>query len=169
MLIGCPMGPFEALLGHPLEAGTAVYTAARRYARGGVVALGTHSKAEEVSGTRSRRTLGPGRSRAFWQNNLAAGPFNEVTTAVVRSGKAVDLDENSLMASVPRPVLTAQPGPACGPWRCSSSKRLRLRAQTSSYGDGTSLQRSVSGTDSPLRGTRGRGERRSDVETRQAA
>ena len=30
MLIRCPMGPFEPLLGHLSEAGTAMYAAARR-------------------------------------------------------------------------------------------------------------------------------------------
>ena len=52
MLIRCPMGPFEPLLGHLSEAGTAMYAAVYvDESRGGVVVLTILSKAKEASGT----------------------------------------------------------------------------------------------------------------------
>ena len=99
--------------------------------RGGVVVLVTLSKAKEVSGTRSRRASGPGRSRALWQNSLA-GPVNEVTTAVLAVGKMSNRTRSRPWRQYPDPY---QPPRTRGD---AGSTRWRPRAPTSPYGDGTS-------------------------------
>ena len=99
--------------------------------RGGVVVLGTRSKAKEFSGTRSRRASSPGRSRAFWQNSLA-GPVNEVTMVVVVVGTMSKRTRSRPWRRYPDPY---QP---LGTRGDAGSTRWRPRAPTSPYGDGTS-------------------------------